>query len=173
MVRFMPTSYWTSWSAIPSRCYCWLNGMRYLGDDQGNLFAMDRSYLDDDGAAIRVDVQFAWSNFKTPAIKHFKMLKAYVITDGNPQPSIDIQVDYKTNLPVNQPDLTTSLTGAAWDEADWDTSDWAPPSAMVGKWSGVGRMGVVGAVRVQAMIMGCEFAISGADVLIEPGSIMG
>jgi hypothetical protein len=173
MVRSMPNSYWTTWSAIPSRSWCWLDNTLYLGDDLGRLYATDRSFLSDDGAAIRVDVQFAWSNFKSPAIKHFKMLKPYIITDGQPKPMIDMQVDYQTTPPQNQPDLTFSTSGAEWDTASWDTSDWAPPSTMIGKWSGVGRMGNVGAVRIQALISGCEFAISGADVLYETGSVMG
>lgn len=173
MVRFMPNSFWTSWSAIRSRCWGWLNNTLYVGDDEGNLFTVTRTNLSDDGAAIKVDVQFAWSNFKTPGIKHFKMLKPYIITDGRPQVTVDMQVDYETTPPVNQPDLTYSAAGADWDTADWDVSDWAPPSTMVGKWSGVGKLGVVGAVRLRSMISGCEFAISGADVLYETGSVLG
>lgn len=173
MVRFMPTQYWTSWSAVPSRSLGWLNNVFYLGDDSGNLFAMDRAYLDDNGAAIKVDVQLAWSNFKTPGVKQFKMVKPYIITDGSPKPSIDIQVDYQTNPPQNQPELTFSNIGGDWDTSDWDTADWAAGSTMVAKWSGVGRLGTVGAFRMQALIKGCEFGFAGADILFETGSVMG
>lgn len=173
MVRFMPTSFWTTWSAIPARSWGWLNNVLYIGDDKGNLYASGRSYLDDDGDAIKVDVQLAWSNFKTPGIKHFKMVKPYIITDGTPKPIIDVQVDYETNPPINQPDLTFSQVGADWDGSPWDESDWAPPSVMVAKWSGVGRLGTVGAYRMQAMIKGCEFSFAGADILYETGSVLG
>jgi len=173
MVRFMPTQYWTSWSAIPSRSIGWLNSVLYFGDDSGNLYASGRSYLDDDGAAIKVDVQLAWSNFRTAGVKHFKMAKPYIETDGQPKPIIDIQVDFETNPPVNQPDLTFSTEGADWDTATWDESDWAPPSTMVAKWSGVGRLGTVGAFRMRAFVKGCEFAFAGADILYETGSVMG
>lgn len=173
MVRFMPTQYWTSWSAIPARSWGWLNNVLYIGDDQGNLYASGRQYLDDDGDAIRVDVQLAWSNYGTPGVKHFKMMKPYIITDGQPRPMIDIQVDYETIPPANQPDLTFSSQGADWDTSPWDTSSWAQGSTMVAKWSGVGKLGTVGAVRVQAAIKGCEFSFAGADVLFEPGSVLG
>lgn len=173
MVRFMPTQYWTSWSAIPARSWGWLNNVMYIGDDKGNLYASARAYLDDDGAAIKVDVQLAWSNYKTPGIKHFKMVKPYLITDGTPKPAIDMQVDYETNPPGNQPDLTFSNAGADWDDAPWDTSDWAPGSTMIAKWSGVGRLGTVGAFRMQALISGCEFSFAGADILYETGSVLG
>lgn len=173
LVRFMPTQYWTSWSAIPARSFGWLNNVLYLGDDSGNLFASDPAYLDDDGMAIKVDVQLAWSNFKTPGVKQFKMVKAYIITDGAPKPAIDIQVDYQTNPPQNQPELTFTNTGGEWDVADWDTTDWAAGATMIAKWSGVGRLGTVGAFRMQALIKGCEFSFSGADILYETGSVMG
>ncbi|MEK1843875.1 MAG: hypothetical protein AAAB17_20550, partial [Pseudomonas sp.] len=173
MVRFMPTQYWTSWSAIPSRSIGWLNNVLYFGDDTGNLYSSSRADLDDDGMAIKVDVQLAWSNFKTAGIKHFKMVKPYIITDGTPKPIIDIQVDFDTAPPQNQPELTFSGTGADWDTSSWDTSEWASPSTMVAKWSGVGRLGTVGAYRMQALIKGCEFAFSGADILYETGSVMG
>jgi hypothetical protein len=173
MIRHMPNTYWTSWSAIPARSWGWLGNLLYAGDDSGHLYAVNRDYLSDAGSAIRVDVQFAWSNFKSAGVKHFKMLKPYIITDGTPKPMIDMQVDFQTTPPANQPDLTFTTAGASWDTADWDTSDWAPPSTMIGQWSGVGRKGSVGAVRLQALIAGCDFALSGADVLYETGSALG
>lgn len=173
LVRFMPTQYWTSWSAIPARSWGWLNNVLYIGDDSGNLYASGRAYLDDDGAAIKVDVQLSWSNFKTPGIKHFKMVKPYIITDGNPKPAIDMQVDYEARPPANQPDLSFSGEGGQWDTADWDTTDWAPGEVMIAKWSGVARMGTVGAYRMQALIKGCTFSFAGADVLYETGSVLG
>lgn len=173
MVRFMPNTYWTSWSAVKARSWGWLNNSLYFGDDKGNIYAMRRTYLDDDAAPIKVDVQFAWSNFKTPGIKHFKMLKPYIITDGAPRPMIDMMVDFESIPPANQPDLSFSTDGADWDDATWDEADWAPGSVMIAKWSGVGRLGVVGAPRLQALIKGCEFSVAGIDVLYETGSVLG
>jgi hypothetical protein len=173
LVRFMPNDYFVSWSAMPSRCWGWLGNTLYCADDKGHLYAVNRSYLNDAGDPIKVDVQLAWSNFKTPAVKQFKMLKAYIITDGRPRPMIDMQVEYQTNPPANQPDLSFASRGGAWDVSPWDTTAWAPPSTMVGRWSGVGRIGTVGAFRMQAMISGCDFAFAGADILYETGSLMG
>lgn len=173
MVRFMPNDFWTSWSGLPSRSWAWLGNQLYFGSDKGRLFSMSRLNLSDNGKAIKVDVQFAWSNFKTAGVKHFKMMKPYIITDGNPKPAVDMQVDYKTYAPVNQPDLSFASGGAYWNTGTWDVDDWAPGSTMVGKWSGVGRLGTVGAVRLQALIKGCEFSISGCDILYETGSALG
>ena len=32
-----------------------------------------------------IDVQMAWNQFKTPALKQFKMMLPYIVTDGNPR----------------------------------------------------------------------------------------
>jgi hypothetical protein len=173
MVRFMPNSFWTSWSAVPARSWGWLNNLLYVGDDKGNLFAYNRSYLDDAGQAIKVDVQFAWSNYRSAGVKQFKMLKPYIITDGRPRPMIDMQVDYDVAPPANQPDLSFGSQGADWDTADWNTADWAAGVTMTARFSGVGRLGVVGAPRLSAQISGCDFALAGIDVLYETGSVMG
>lgn len=173
MARKMPAVIWSSWSAIPSRCWCWLNNVLYFADDAGGLYEMDPLYLNDNGAAIKVDVQFAWSNFSTPAIKQFKMLKPYIITDALPRAFVDMRVDYDMTPPSNQPDVTFQTVGAEWDLATWDVDDWAPGATMISNWSGTAAIGSVGAPRLTASILNCEFAIAGFDVIFETGSVMG
>ncbi len=75
-----------------------------------------RCILNDDGAPILVDVQMAWSQFKTPAVKQFKMIQAFMQTDGDPRPLIDFKVDYDYTPAQNQPDVTFAQAGAVWDE---------------------------------------------------------
>ncbi len=48
----------------------------------------------------------AWSQFKTPAVKQFKMIQAFMQTDGDPRPLIDFKVDYDYTPAQNQPDVT-------------------------------------------------------------------
>jgi hypothetical protein len=173
MVKKMTTHVWSSWSAIPSRCWCWVANQMYVGSDDGKLYSMSVNHLSDNGAAIKVDVQFAWSNYKTPAIKQFKMLRPYIISDGDPRPFIDMRVDYDTTPPLNQPDVTFTGAGTSWDVGSWDTSDWAAGSVMQSNWSGTAAFGTVGAPRLTAAVLNCEFAVAGFDVIYETGSVMG
>jgi hypothetical protein len=173
MVRFMPNPIWASWSGMPSRCWGWVDNRLYFGTDDGKVKEMHPTMLNDDGDPIRVDVQAAWSNFGTPAQKQFKMVLPYLQTDGQPRPFLDMRVDYDMTPPTNQPDVTFAAIGAVWDVAEWDTSDWAGSVASRNYWTGVGGLGRVGAPRMVALILDCEFSLTGWDVLFEAGSIFG
>jgi hypothetical protein len=173
LVRFMPEPIWASWSALPARCWQWIDNQLLMGSDDGKVYIMDPLALNDAGKPITVDVQMAWSNFKTPAFKAFKMIYAYIVTDGLPRPFIDMRVDYDSALPTNQPDVTQADLGATWDVATWDVDYWAATPKARGFWQGVAAKGKVAAPRLRANIVNCTFAVSGFDVIFEPGAIMG
>jgi hypothetical protein len=173
MIRFMPDPIWASWSNLPARTWQWINNTLYMGSDDGKLYTMDPSYLSDDGKPITIDVQMAWSNYKTPAFKQFKFVYAYILTDGAPRPYIDMRVDYDSRLPVNQPDVTQADLAAAWNTATWDQDFWVAAIGRRGFWQGVSANGKQGAPRLRAAILNCTFAISGFDVVFEPGALVG
>jgi hypothetical protein len=170
MVRHMPRPVWSKYEDLPARCWGWLDPYVFFGDDSGNVFQMHPDFLNDNGKPIRVDVQMAWSQFKTPGIKHFKMLRTYTISDAALKPFVDVKVDYDTTAPTNQPDVSFALAGAEWDIADWDTSDWATGAKPMALWNGVASLGRVGAPRLTALVLNATFAITGWDVLYEPGA---
>ena len=173
MVRNMPTTISTSWSNVPARCWGWIDNRLYFGTDDGRIYEMDPVYLNDDGQPIKVDVQTAWSNFKTPAYKHFKMIRPYITTDGTPSAYVDIKVDFENTPPENQPDVSFSQVGAFWDTGTWDDDYWAQGELVINQWNGVAAAGNKAAPRLAAQILGCTFSVSGFDVMFERGSILG
>jgi len=173
MVRKMPGQVWSKWLDIPSRCWGWLGNHAYFGSDDGGIYFGGTEYLNDNGTAIHADVRFAWSNFKSVTKKNFKMVRLYTITDGQPRPFIDLEVDYNNVAPTNQPELTLGPTGGSeWDTATWDTSSWAASTQPKQNWQGVTGLGRVGAVRVRINVSGATFSLSGVDVLYELGGLM-
>jgi hypothetical protein len=186
MVRFMPNPIWASWSAIPSRCWNWISNQLFIGDDHGNVYQMAKGFLNDTfpdpigRKPITVDVQTAWSAFKTPGIKHFRMVQAFFITEGRPLPKIDVRTDFDYSLPFNQPDITSAPDAATWDVSSWAITQEDPPNGAywVGgvsakhKWNGVAGVGHVGGIRVTARIDNCSFSIAGFDLVYEAGSVM-
>jgi hypothetical protein len=172
MIRHMPHAVWSQFQDVPARCWNWIDPYVYFGDDDGNVYEMHPSHLNDDGKPIRVDVQTAWSQFKTPANKHFKMIKTYLITDGDPRPYIDVKVNYDDTPPTNQPDVSFARTGAVWDTATWDVDYWAGGERAVSIWNGVSDrvIGTVGGPRLTALIKDCSFAVAGFDVIYEQGA---
>jgi hypothetical protein len=193
-IRHMPKAVWSTFADIPARCWGWIEPYVYFGDDSGNVYRMHPIYKTDDGKAIVVDVLMAWNQFKTPALKHFKMVLPYIVTDGQPRPYVDVKVDFDMSPVTNQPEISeTDEGGAAWDVAVWGIDkgqgatvaipDGAPANvagdAWVGgnrnwnNWTGVGTLGRVGAVRLTAQVSNCTFAITGFDILYEEGSVFG
>jgi hypothetical protein len=174
MVRFMPNPIWASWSDVPSRCWCWDNDQLFFGSDNGKVYEGHPDFLTDDGKAIEVDLQMAWSSFGTPARKHFKMIKPYILSDGSVSPYVDMHVDNEVSPPKSQPEANPGIAlGADWDLADWDVASWAVRERTRTNYSGTGRLGNTGAVRLTASVFNCNFAVTGFDVMWEAGSIFG
>ena len=134
------------------------------------MYRFARGLQSDDGQPILADVQFAWSSYKTPAIKAFKMLLPYVITDGFSKPFVDIKVDYDSSPPRNWPDVSQADLGAIWNEATWDVDYWASSPSLRNQWQGVSRLGRVGAPRLRVAVKDCTFSLAAMDVLFEPGA---
>jgi len=174
MVRFMPNPIWASWSGLPARCWGWVDNRVFFGSDDGKVYEMHPNYLNDDGKPITVDVQAAWSEYGTPNAKHFKMIRPYIISDGTPQPYIDMRVDYDLTPPQNQPDVSFGDPGALWDVATWDVDYWTISGRSRNNWTGVGIIGAGGCgPRLTASIYNCSFALNGWDVIYEQGNAIG
>ena len=172
MVRHMPRPVWSKYQDVPARCWGWIDPYVYFGDDKGNVFQMHPSFQSDDGKAIKVDVQPAWSLFKTPVNKQFKMIRTYTISDAYLAVMVDMKVDYDQREPQNRPDVTFTNEGSEWDIAPWDTSDWARGVAPVVLWNGCTGSGRVGAPRLIANVINCTFSITGWDVIFEKGKAL-
>ena len=182
MMRAMAKPSWGEWEGVPARCWGWISPYLYFGDDYGNVYHMHPTILHDDGSPISIDVQTGWSQYKTPALKHFKMIVPYVLTDGAPRYAVDLQVDYNSAKPINIPDITVIDGDAAtWDVSPWtedpdagiDDTYWVYGSKNWANWTGIGAFGRVGAVRMTARVYNCTFHILGWDVLYDPGSVFG
>ena len=172
MVRMMPGQVWAKWD-IPARCWLWFDNKAYFATENGKIYQMGPQYLNDNGAAINADVRFSWSNYKSLTKKNFKLVKPYVITDGQPRPFIDMDVDYGNNPPTNLPDITSGASGGAdWGTSAWDASDWALLTQPRQNWQGVTGLGRVGAPRLRVSVTGCSFSLTGLDVIYEPGGLM-
>src|SRR6188768_1521991 len=180
MIRHMIKPVWSEYGDVPARCWGWAEPYMWFADDRGNVYQGHSNFLNDDGVAIRCDVQMAWNQYKTPGIKQFKMIKVYYISDGEVKPAVDMKVDFDQTPPQNVPDVTFVQSGAVWDTTEWaaDQFDqggayWAGGPIPTSSWNGVGRMGRVGAPRLSLAVKDCEFSITGFDVIYETGAAVG
>jgi hypothetical protein len=170
MIRHMPNAIWSMYADVPARCWNWIEPYTYFGDDLGNVYQMSKDFLNDNGAAIRCDVQTAWSDYKTPANKHFLAVQAYMTATGVPHSVIDMKVRYEVAKGVNEPDINEQASGPAWDTATWDVDYWAPGESAHVIWNGVAPIDHVGAVRHSTLVQDSTFQINGWDVVYEAGT---
>jgi hypothetical protein len=173
MIRHMPNPVWSEFEGIPARTWAWMYPYMWFADDTGFIYQGHTSFLNDSGKAIECDIQMSWSVFKSPGVKHFKMVKTYFTSDGEVQSAIDIKCDYDLSDPQNIPDVTFQQEGAEWDTGTWDEDYWAAGPIPTSQWTGVGRLGRVGAIRLKASIKDCEFSITGFDLIYETGAALG
>ena len=180
LIRHMPKEVWTTFEDVPARCWNWIDPYVYFGDDEGSIYQMHPTHFNDDGNPIRVDVQMAWNNFKTPAKKHFLVLQTYLTSDGSPRPVIDMKVDYDYSKGVNTPDIGEILEGSTWDVALWDLPGqtpplpegdfWAPGNRGITIWNGICPLGHVGAIRLTTLVQNSSLFVNGWDVVFEAGT---
>ena len=154
MVRAMAKPRWTRVQGHPGPLLGWIEPYNYFGDDLGNIYQMHPQFQYDEHVVggvlakrpITIDVQTAWSQFKTPAIKHFKMILPYTITDGFPKPAVDVKVDYderpaRSTCPTSPQPMPAHAT---WDTSPWAMSDdegetpWVSGTRNWANWTGVG-----------------------------------
>jgi len=172
LVRWMPSAVWSKWSDIPARCWAWLGNHAYFSSETGKIYQTGPEYLDDAATPINVDVRFAWSSFKSVNKKQFKLMRVYMVSDSNPKPFVDVEVDYIATAPTNLPEVATVNVAADWNSATWDVNGWAMDAVPRQKWQGVVGLGRVGAPRIRAALKGCTFALTGADIIYEEGGLM-
>jgi hypothetical protein len=171
MVRFMPNPIWARLKDIPCRCMTWMTDRIYLGSDDGKFYDFHRDNLSDDGRPITAEVRTAWSTFKQPGSKHFKLLRVYGFSTGSQiRPAIDMAVDYIERPPQNVPDVIQQADTTPWG-SPWG-SPWGGVERPVIVWGGVGRRGSVGAPHIKVAVNGATYRITRFDVVFEEGAIL-
>jgi hypothetical protein len=184
MVRQMPDPIWSKWKEIPARCWCWIDNKMYFGTDSGEVREHSFDYLADYlrpnpanptgpllSDPINAEVRGAWANYKTPGVKHFKLVRVYARTTGAAvRPYVDMAVNFVDRRPENQPEVILPAPPTPWG-APWGSawgSGWRPAMS----WNGVGRLGNVGAPYVKVAVNGARYELMGFDVVYEQGIVV-
>lgn len=138
---------WCRFTGMNANCWATYQELLYFGGNDGRVMLAD-SGGSDDGEAIAADLQGAFLDFDSPALKEFMMVRPFIITDGDVAPGIAINVDYRnTATVVSTP--TTIADPAEWDEAEWDVDLWPEEENLVAEWLGVATMvGTAASVRL-------------------------
>lgn len=155
------------WSA---NCWEVHDGNLYFGTN-GKVIQAATSAQSDDGADIQVDVRQAFSTFGGPGLKHFKIYRPLINSDGNLGLAFGFNVDFDDRIPTNIP-AVTSIAFAEWDVASWDDFFWGGDTVPVGNWQSAGALGTYGSVRIKGAANETAVRWYGTDVVLEPGGMV-
>lgn len=143
------TGAWCRFRGMNAKSWSLWNDALYFGAGDGKVYLAD-SGAADNGAAIVVDGQPAWTDLGTPARKRIAMARPMVQIVGAVSYSFAVGYDF------NDPGVTTSTTvtsgGSPWDTSPWDTSPWSPESLTDQQWRVEGDSGRVVTARLQASL---------------------
>ncbi len=136
---------------------CW--GMRgddiFFGTSAGTVIEFNGTdtggtiFLSDDGSDIAGDAMAAFSYFGSKGMdKAFKLVEPIFKSTGNPNPALDLNVDFTTDAPSGQPSAFAGSTGQ-WGVALWGVATWGKAGQIYKGWLGVRGIGRAASLRIR------------------------
>lgn len=170
------TGAWTRFTGLVANCFAVHNNKLYFGGNgkvvQADVAVINVSGGGDDGTNISCDVKQAASVFQLPGrLKHFKMFRPQIASDGDLPISMGIDVDFSNSILTNIPSPVPG-TFATWDMNLWDTCDWADAPFSQPQWQGVAGLGTYGQVRMTGAISNESIRWFSTDIILEPGGMV-
>ncbi len=170
------TGSWTRFTGLVANCFCVHNNALYFGSNtsviQANVNVGNIVGGGDNGTVINVDIKQAASVFGLPGrIKHFKMFRPQIASDGDLPITMGIDTDFSTAVPTNVPSpVSTPYT--LWDVSLWDTPYWADDPYPQPQWQGVVGLGTYAQVRMTGNVMNENIRWYSTDIIFEPGGMV-
>jgi len=166
------TGAWGKFTNIEANCWELFGSDAYFGGDEKvyKFWSQDK----DDTSNIDAEAKQAFSYFGSRGlIKHFKMIRPILLSDGNPSFSAALNVDYE-DVPVNASLTFSPITGGVWDTARWDAGLWGGDLAVIRDWQTLVAVGTAAALRLQSQSGGnpSELRWEATDFLYEVGDVL-
>ena len=136
----------------------------------------DDSVIADDltvtpGAEVRAEVQTSYSVFGDMVVnKHYKMVRPSILSRGQFNVSLAVNVDYSFQSPQAPAAFDTYRPGR-WDEDYWDSARWAGGLLAYNEWQSVRGIGFAASLRLLVSST-AETYWATTDWLYEPGGVM-
>ena len=123
-------------------------------------------------SAIFADGLQAFSYFGSASqLKHFKMGRPVITTNGGANLNIGINVDFDQISTLSTPSLSPSSYGT-WDVSTWDNALWGGPGLIKKDWQWIGALGYSAGMHFKASVLGNELSWVSSDYVFEPGGII-
>jgi len=169
-VMNVDTGSWCRYKGWPANTFENHNNALYYGGN--SLVIQAETGSNDLGNDVSNDVKQAASTFGLPGrLKHFKMFRPQIASDGDLPLQMGIDVDFSNLVPQNVPS-PTPIPLAEWDVATWDDYYWADDVFAQPRWLSAAGIGTWGQVRMTGAVNVETIEWTATDIVFEPGEIV-
>lgn len=164
------TKGWARFQGWAANCWALFEDEIYFGAD--TVVCKAWSGFADAGTNINGDALQAFNYFGTPGLlKRFTMMQPVLLTDGDPVPYVNVNVDFDLTPPVS-PISTAPTAYGIWDVGVWDLALWGGALTLQNFWQDVAGVGYCAAPRVLLSTQGTETHWVSSVVVYEKGGIL-
>lgn len=164
------TGAWARFTDIDAVCWAVYNKELYFG---GSTFVGKFGGVKSDNSAnINADLLPAFSYFNNRGrLKHFKMVRPIIRTNGTPSILAALNVDFQTDSPT-APLSFTEPDGFIWDVSNWDEAVWLEGASYSQEWETVTELGTSASLRLITASAGLDVELLATDFVYEFGGIV-
>lgn len=160
------TGAWARFTDWHAECWELFNDQIYFGGDEYVGLAWDGH--SDNGNNIFGEALQAYSYFSTQGIKHFKMVRPILSSDGSFGITLNVNIDFKNEAPTGTPTFSPA-TAALWDSAIWDSAVWGGELSIKKDWQTVSGVGYCAAIHFKTASSNAIINWSSTDFVYEAG----
>jgi len=170
------TGAWCKFTNQNAACWEVMDGRLFFGGNNGKVYEADKS-ASDGGADIEYDMQTYFENFGNASqLKHWKMIRPTIYSDGATIPKIGLNIDYEDRVPTGSLTVATS-NNALYGTAVYGTATYSGGRTLNARWfSLTDKPGYVASVRLTGAANGSGSPIllqlNSFDVAYETGGVM-
>jgi hypothetical protein len=165
------TGAWCRFDGINANCWAIRDNNLYFGGNGGIVYRA-WNYFSDAGAQISWRMRRPFDDMNMPGrIKHMKMVRPVIETEGSLSPAIGIDVDYRVTEPTDTPAYGPG-PAARYGAARYGTSRYGGSNITYDNIVGTGAIGRTLSIHMKGASVGVSGQFTGFDVLFEAGGYL-
>lgn len=142
---------WCRFTGMNANCWELLNEDPYFGGNDGVVYKADTGGTDP-GEIINADMMTAFNYYgQRGNQKRWMMCRPQLTTDGQVNPGIAFNVDFRDDAPISTP-ATQAVASSLWDVDNWDAADWSGSVTTSSNWTSIAALGYCSSVRLQVSV---------------------
>lgn len=159
-------------TGLEALCWGLLGDDPYFGKADGTVAKFDTG-TSDEGTAIEWDALPAFNYFRTPgANKSFKRCEPVFQSSGDPEPALDLNLDFQVRAPTGV-STSTPASAAKWGVAKWGVGKWGSSEQIFRVWRGIRGIGRAASVRLRGSTTTARPSLIAINVLYVPAGPRG